>query len=137
MNGKVDPKVLKQLEAEGRSTPEAKKVIAKSTNSKEKQELGLLIYAICENGGLGLEVEYKFHKTRRWKFDYAIPQFKIAIEYEGVNSIKSGHTTVKGFTKDCDKYNAAAMCGWKLLRYTALNYKKVGADLIELIDNIK
>jgi hypothetical protein len=38
---------------------------------------------------------------------------KVAIEYEGLMSVKSGQTTVTGYSNDCIKYNLAACLGWK------------------------
>jgi hypothetical protein len=73
------------------------------------------------------------HPTGKFRFDWAIPDLKIAIEYEGLFSEKSRHTTVKGYTKDCIKYNLAALLGWKVLRYTALNYKELDKDLIKIL----
>lgn len=78
--------------------------------------------------------EYRFHKKRRWRFDFAIPSLKIGIEYEGLNSNQSGHTTLLGYTKDCEKYNAAALEGWTVLRYTTRNYKKFSEDLNTMLD---
>ncbi len=78
--------------------------------------------------------EHVFHPTRKWRFDFAILDKKIAIEYEGIfGKGKSRHTTVSGYTADAEKYNAAVMEGWKVLRYTAKNYKNVIEDLNELI----
>lgn len=85
--------------------------------------------------------EHRFMgKRRRFRFDYAILDKKIAIEYEGLDTvsksgkpIKSGHTTKVGYTSDCTKYNLAAINGWKVLRFTALNYKDVGKYLSILI----
>lgn len=79
--------------------------------------------------------EYRFHPVRRWRFDYAIPLLKIAIEYEGIISRKSRHTSITGYTKDAEKYNEAAKMGWKVLRYTALNYKDLHRDLEFIIKN--
>lgn len=63
--------------------------------------------------------EYKFHDTRHWRFDYAIPSKRIAFEYEGIyGKGKSRHTTVKGYRNDCEKYNEAALYGWTVLRFT-------------------
>lgn len=76
--------------------------------------------------------EHKFHPTRRFLFDWAIPERKIAIEYEGLMSAKSRHTTIKGYSKDTEKYNEAAKMGWVVLRYTALTYKNIREDLKEL-----
>jgi very-short-patch-repair endonuclease len=77
--------------------------------------------------GLGYEVktEYKFHPTRRWRFDIAIPELKIAVEYEGIyGKGQSRHTSAGGYTGDCDKYNEAAILGWRVLRFTAKNIRK-------------
>ena len=69
--------------------------------------------------GPGLVREHKFHQVRRWRFDWAYPDHKIAIEYEGLMSRKSRHTTISGFTADCEKYNSAAQLGWRVYRFTA------------------
>lgn len=78
--------------------------------------------------------EYRF-SDRLFKFDWASPAFMLAIEYEGLFSEKSGHTTVTGYTSNCEKYNLACVLGWKVLRYTALNYKDLERDL-KLILNL-
>ena len=74
-------------------------------------------------------VEYKFHEYRKWRFDLYLIAFKIAIEYEGVFSEKSRHTTLDGYTKDCNKYNAAASMGIFVFRYTAKNYRNFEKDI--------
>jgi hypothetical protein len=53
------------------------------------------------------------HPTGKFRFDWAIPDLKVAIEYEGLMSVKSGQTTVTGYSNDCIKYNLAACLGWK------------------------
>ena len=80
--------------------------------------------------------EHQFAKPRKFRFDIAIPDLKIGIEYEGVISDKSGHTTIKGFTKDCQKYNLAVSLGWSVYRYTALNLNELQI-LIKAIHEIK
>lgn len=62
--------------------------------------------------------EYKFHPTRKWRFDYAIPAHKIAIEVEGGVWTGGRHTSPKGFLGDMEKYNTATIMGWRLLRTT-------------------
>ncbi len=63
--------------------------------------------------------EYQFHATRKWRFDFAYPGKKIAVECEGLTNPKwkSRHTTNQGFTDDCEKYNTAALHGWCVLRF--------------------
>lgn len=79
--------------------------------------------------------ELVFLKGRRFRFDFAIPDHKIGIEYEGINSYKSRHTSITGYTKDTEKYNLAVCNGWKVLRYTALNYTDMRRDLLILTNN--
>lgn len=81
--------------------------------------------------------ELVFHSVRKFRFDFAIPNMKIAIEYEGLNSEKSGHTTLKGYTEDCVKYNLAAIDGWSMLRYTAVNVEEFAKDLRLLMNQKK
>lgn len=79
------------------------------------------------------EKEFRFSKKRKFRFDFAVPKFKIAIEYEGLASAKSRHTTISGYSKDCEKYNLATMEGWRILRYTALNDGDCLRDLIHIL----
>ena len=62
--------------------------------------------------------EHKFHPVRKWRFDYAIPTAKIAIEVEGGVWTGGRHTSPKGFLNDIEKYNTATIMGWRLLRTT-------------------
>lgn len=79
--------------------------------------------------GKGLRERLKQANLKDWRFDWAFPEQKIAVEYEGIVTSKSRHTTLKGYTGDCEKYNSAMKLGWKVFRYTALNYKDVTKDL--------
>ena len=65
------------------------------------------------------EREYRFMApVRQFRFDFAWPEFKVAVEVEGgtFKRGKSRHTTGSGFHKDCIKYNYATLYGWKVLR---------------------
>ena len=80
--------------------------------------------------------EYRFHPTRKWRFDIAIISKgkKIALEYEGIfGGGKSRHTTQSGFVGDAEKYNEAAKLGWTVLRYTAAGYSKCIDDVRQLL----
>lgn len=54
--------------------------------------------------------------TRRWAFDFAWLDHKVALEVEGGIYIGGGHSRGKGMRKDMDKYNNAALLGWRVLR---------------------
>lgn len=77
------------------------------------------------SSGIQVVQEHRFHPERKWRFDFALPDKNIGIEYEGLNSEKSGHTTLNGYTKDTEKYNEAQALGWDVIRFTVKNYKKV------------
>ena len=62
--------------------------------------------------------EYKFHPVRKWRFDYALPAYKIALEVEGGVWTQGRHTRPKGFLGDVEKYNTAALLGWRVFRCT-------------------
>ena len=67
--------------------------------------------------------EYRFHETRRWRLDFAFPDKKVGIEVEGGHWIGGRHTRGSGFEADCEKYNALALQGWRLLRFTGTTIK--------------
>lgn len=71
-----------------------------------------------ERRGLHPEREHRFHARRKWRFDFAFPELRLAVEVEGGTWSTSRHTTGKGFAGDLEKYNAAAIAGWCVLRYT-------------------
>lgn len=85
--------------------------------------------------GIEYVLEHKFHPSRKWRADIAIPSLKVLIEWEGIMSAKSRHTSVKGFSSDCEKYNSAALCGWVVLRYTVLNKSQFYTDIDLLLSN--
>jgi very-short-patch-repair endonuclease len=97
--------------------------------AKQLTQMKLWLYAIY---GQHIEYEYKFAQNRRFRADIAIPEAKILIEYEGLNSEKSGHTTLMGYSKDTEKYNLASTLGFKVIRYTVMNYQNVISD-VELL----
>jgi hypothetical protein len=62
--------------------------------------------------------EFVFHPERKWRFDFAWPDRKIAAECEGGTWARGRHNRGSGFAADCEKYNAAAILGWRVLRFT-------------------
>lgn len=68
--------------------------------------------------GPELEKEYKFHKKRQWRADYAHLPSKTLIEIEGGIFVRGRHVRPKGFEADCVKYNSATMDGWNVFRLT-------------------
>jgi len=64
------------------------------------------------------ELEHRFHPERKWRFDFAWPQQKVALEVEGGVWTYGRHNRASGFLRDMEKYNRAAVLGWRVLRVT-------------------
>jgi very-short-patch-repair endonuclease len=67
--------------------------------------------------------QYRFAPPRKWAFDFAWPEYKVAIEIEGGTWINGRHNRGKGFEMDCEKYNAATLLGWRVFRFTSTHLK--------------
>src|SRR5215469_15072331 len=72
----------------------------------------------CRAELLTPEREYRFTSDRKWRFDFAFPSSKVAIEIEGGTWIAGRHNRGSSIQRDLEKYNRAAKEGWKVLRYT-------------------
>lgn len=91
----------------------------KRRNTGNPQKITDLFTTLCKSD-LRVECvkEYRFHPVRRWRFDYAIPSHKIALEVEGGVWTGGRHTSPKGFLGDIEKYNTATLLGWRVFRTT-------------------
>ena len=65
-------------------------------------------------GGPDLVREFRFHDTRRWRFDYAHLASKVAIEIDGGVWTRGRHTRARGFLADAEKRNTAQALGWRV-----------------------
>lgn len=72
-------------------------------------------------GGPELVQEHKFHPTRKWRFDFALVDLRLAIEIDGGAFLKFGgrHGRGMGMVKDCEKYRAAADLRWTVWRFSS------------------
>jgi len=77
--------------------------------------------------------EYKFHNERRWRFDFAWPAVKVAVEIEGGIFSGGRHTRGTGYEKDLEKYNTAITLGWKVYRLSGGMLLKDHATWIPVI----
>jgi hypothetical protein len=77
-------------------------------------------FAAMEVGGTGKGVRARLVKAglKDWRFDFAWPEYLIAIEIEGGQWSNGRHQRGKGFEDDCEKYNAAAFYRWSVFRFT-------------------
>lgn len=73
--------------------------------------------------GLKPKLEYKFHPDRKWRADFAFPEQRVLVEFEGGVYTQGRHVRGRGFEKDCEKYNTAEVMGYHVLRVTRRHVK--------------
>jgi hypothetical protein len=75
--------------------------------------------------------EHRFDPERRWRFDYAWPDAKVALEVQGGLFNGGRHSRGPALLKEHEKLNAAACAGWRIL-YT-IPRDLCTKDVIEMI----
>jgi len=76
--------------------------------------------------------EYKFHPKRKWRIDYYLPEFGLAIEVEGGSFSQGRHVRGVGFRNDITKYNEITAAGLSLIRIIPQDLNKAATfDLIK------
>ena len=100
-------------------TAEAAKRLAKVTGKDALEQSFANHWMMC-HPLLPVPVrQHKFHAIRKWRFDFAWPKARVAIELDGgIFLPKSRHTHPISFEKDHQKFNAAVLLGWRVGRFT-------------------
>ena len=105
-------KMVKATRAKGRSKrPKVKsEKIPNEFEAKLARELKTL--------KIECEQEFEFHPKRKWRADFHLVGKKILVEVEGAIWSGGRHTRGKGYIGDMEKYNAATMMGFQVLRFS-------------------
>lgn len=65
------------------------------------------------------EREFRFHPTRRWRFDLAFTApYWLAVEVDGGGFVAGRHGRGLGIERDAEKFAEALCHGWRVLRVT-------------------
>jgi very-short-patch-repair endonuclease len=75
--------------------------------------------------------EYRFHPRRRWRFDFAWPPERVALECDGGQWAPRGgrHNT----DQDREKLNEAARLGWRVLRFSSAMLSQDPAGCMDVL----
>jgi len=102
-----------------RTKPTPQKAALNAAKLDAENKLKAMRAAILKlHTGYEWQPEYRFSESRKWQFDFAQVENQVAIEIEGGVWTGGRHTTGSGSTGDMQKYNAAQVGGWIVLRYT-------------------
>lgn len=116
------------------------KIDAQILCSLLRSELGLEAVTehrfAAEMVGLGKGLRQRLNDAglKDWRFDIAIIDNKIAIELEGGVFTRGRHSRGLGMVNDMNKYNAATVNGWRLLRFTHTHHTYT--DVLEAVKAI-
>jgi very-short-patch-repair endonuclease len=75
--------------------------------------------------------QYQFHPERQWQFDFAFPAVKLAVEIDGGQWASHGGRHSRD--SDREKLNAAAVLGWRVLRYSGAMLKDPESVVAEIV----
>ena len=87
--------------------------------SKDKNHMFAYLWRVIADDLYSPVEEYNFDKEigRKHRFDFAFPEYKVAVEVEGnAWGVKGGGKHMQD--SDLDKYNIAASMGWRVLRFS-------------------
>lgn len=122
------------MDTKTRSKPSSKPKIPRAPSEPEER----FLIAWKALGGPRPEREFRFAPDRKWRFDFAWPAARIAVEIEGGIAEGAGrgaHLRMKGFLEDTTKYNRAAVLGWRVWRLAPSQIQP--AALEEIIAEVK
>jgi very-short-patch-repair endonuclease len=63
--------------------------------------------------------QYQIIPDRKFRWDFAWPDRKIAVEIQGGTWSGGAHSRGWGIQRDCEKNNLAVCQGWRLLYFTS------------------
>ena len=99
------------------SSGRPRKGVALTPRPAAPPSLSGLFTAVCRENSLPNPVaEHVFGAPRKFRFDFAWPDKKVALEVEGGVYTRGAHGSISGILRDIEKYNLAASLGWRVLR---------------------
>lgn len=84
----------------------------------------------------GAVLEFRFDEKRRWRFDVAWPDRKLAVELHGGTWQQGRHQRGAGFTRDREKMRAAIAQGWRVLEFTDQDLRERPAQVVEQVRGV-
>ena len=78
--------------------------------------------------------EFRFSPPRRFRFDFAWPGERVAVEMEGGVWAGGRHVRGGGYAADCEKYNLATAQGWRVFRFTRALLENDPAAAIGMVE---
>ena len=84
--------------------------------------------------------QHRFHDERKWRFDFAWIEWKLAVEIQGGSFVQGGHNRGAQQAKDYEKQREAVRLGWRVLPFNTKDCGNMAAvvDCVaEILTNAK
>ena len=107
----------------GASKPKRGSKRPKVKGEKVQSEGEVILATALRALKIEFEQEFEFHPTRKWRADFHLKGKKVLVEVEGGIWSNGRHTRGKGYLADLDKYNAATMMGYQVIRFSTEQVK--------------
>ncbi|WP_216936217.1 MULTISPECIES: DUF559 domain-containing protein [unclassified Acinetobacter] len=105
-------KMVKAIRPKGRS--KRPKVKSEKVSNEFEAKLAKELKALK----IEFQQEFEFHQARKWRADFHLVGKKILVEVEGGIWNGGRHTRGKGYLGDMEKYNAATIMGFQVIRFS-------------------
>ena len=131
MTARIKLKVAPKGASSGKKKPSKKKPVGKKHPNLERQFQ--LMWDIIGKGYSSPKTQFIFDPIRKWRFDFAWPEFKVAVEIDGgvFQKKATGHRSIGGIVDSMEKQNAAQLQGWCLLRYHVNDLERRTVQVVE------
>ena len=110
----------------------AEKLVAERRRAERERLENVLVFQLQARKIRGWKREVSFVPGRRFRWDFAFCEEKLAIEIQGGTWSGGRHTRGGGYEQDCIKAQLAALAGWAVLPFTGSQVVRGEAvDVIE------
>lgn len=122
-------------------TEESPAEILRKEVAKQKREVLEDQFAYCwsiatdGDAKLKPQRQFQFHEKRKFRFDFAWPAVKLAVEINGGQWINGGHNRGGGMNNDCDKKRLAIEADWRVMEFTGDDISKRPCQCVEQVLN--
>jgi len=97
-------------------TPKQQLALEKRRAEAERHQAEFRLHLLAHEC-TGWYEEFQFHPNRKFRFDFAYPPSKIAVEIDGgIHMDKGGHNTGTAILRDRRKDQEALLLGWRVYR---------------------
>lgn len=101
------------------------------TTSDKAETFAFAMRLFADGNMSQYQTEYRFHPTRKWRFDYAWPTERVAVEIDGGQWVANGGRHNRD--SDREKLNQAAAQGWRVLRFSTQQVDRDPGGCVELL----